>query len=444
MRNSKINKKVVSLFLIIAVIAIIGAAIYFFTPAKELIVAKEEVNALTIYHWWTSPGESAAINALIKVFTGKYPSTAVMPTSVVGGSGGGGVALFSLIESLASRGEAPDAFQMHAGYEAKQYFDAGYLEQIDNVWNSGELKNVVPSLVQDMCKFEGHYYAVPVNIHRNNVVWYNKHLLDANNINPTTLTTWDAFFNACDKLKAAGMTYPIQMDGAWTVELVFEGILASKGLDFYQDFINGKITSADNPKLLESFSTLQKYLTYVNPDNANVGWDEATRRVIRGEGAFNIMGDWNEGEFRAANVTFGVDYGTFPDPGTNGLYSLCVDTFQSPKGETHPTNANRWLIVVGSKEGQDAFNPIKGSISARTDANVTKYDAYQQSAMSDFWRASHMYPTLSNGVPKAFEVQIQNTLAGFVTDLDVNKAANALTNYTRETANGFTITWTLV
>jgi len=144
---------------------------------------KPEVDALTFYHWWTSASESAAINSLITVFTTKYPSTAVMPSPVVGGAG---YSMMGIIRPLVLAGEAPDAFQMHAGYEARPYFDAGLLNPIDGIWQSENLEAVIPPVVRDMCKFDGHYYAVPVDVHRANVVWYNTKLLEKNNIDPAS------------------------------------------------------------------------------------------------------------------------------------------------------------------------------------------------------------------------------------------------------------------
>jgi len=403
---------------------------------------KQEVNALTFYDWWTSASESAAINSLIKVFTDKYPSTAVMPTPVVGGAG---YTMIEVIKPLVLAGEAPDAFQMHAGYEAKPYFDAGLLEPIDDIWQSENLENVIPVVIRDMCKFDGHYYAVPVDVHRSNVVWYNKPLLEKNNIDPNSIKTWDDFFAACDKLKSAGVKYPIQIGETWTASHVFEQILASQGIDFYQDVVNGKVTSASDPRLVKSFEIFQKYLSYTNPDGSGNTWDVATKRIIKGESAFNIMGDWANGEFKIVGMVYGQDYGSFAVPGTSNMYGLVVDTFQHPKGVLHPTNSDNWLRVVVSKDGQDAFNPQKGSISVRSDSDISKYDAYQQSAIADFKNVTYMYPSMvhGSGAPGSFLLKLNEVIAAYVNDLDAVKAATALTEETKNISSQYTKVWYL-
>jgi len=334
---------------------------------------------------------------------------------------------------------------MHAGYEAKPYFDAGLLDPVNSLWTSEGLEEVIPRVVRVMCQFEGNYYSVPVDIHRANVVWYNKKILDSNNIDTADLTDWDSFFNACDKLKSAGIDYPIQMGTDWTAAHIFESIMASEGIDFYEEWINGKIVSAENEKLLDALKTFKKYLSYVNPDNADLEWNDATERIVLGEGVFNVMGDWANGEFTVMEKVYGVDYETFTVPGTKNMYGLVIDTFQHPKGIAHPVNSERWLKVVASKEGQDAFNPLKGSISARIDTDVSKYGLYSKLAAIDFASAEYMFPSVvhGSGAPESFKVKLKEVMADFVADLDVNKAAKAMTDYTKEISNEYSIEWEL-
>ena len=162
-----------------------------------LVTPEEKVDALEIYHWWTSGGEAAAIGALVEVFKKEYPDVAVIQSPV---SGGAGFTMLGVIKSLVLAGEAPDAFQMHAGYEGVPYYDANLLENIDHLWTD-DLKAVIPDVVESMNMFGGHYYSMPVNIHRDNIVWYSTKLLEDNSIDPDDLTTWTAFFDACDTLK---------------------------------------------------------------------------------------------------------------------------------------------------------------------------------------------------------------------------------------------------
>ena len=111
----------------------------------------------------------------------------------------------------------------------------------------------------------------------------------------------------------------------------------------------------------------------------------------------------------------------------------------------HPENSLNWLKVVGSKEGQDAFNPIKGSISARTDSDTTKYGAYQQAAIADFKAATHMFPSVTHGsgAPQTFSAKLNDIMSDFVTNKDVSAAATALTQATKDASADYTTVWSL-
>jgi glucose/mannose transport system substrate-binding protein len=75
---------------------------------------------------------------------------------------------------------------------------------------------------------------------------------------------------------------------------------------------------------------------------------------------------------------------------------MLSDSFGLPKGAKNRQNTINWLKLVGSKEGQDTFNPLKGSIAARLDSDPAKYNAYGQSAMKD-WQSNRIVGSLVHG-----------------------------------------------
>jgi glucose/mannose transport system substrate-binding protein len=92
---------------------------------------RTEAPLLEIYHWWTSGGEKAAIDALVEVFKKRYPEVGVIQSPVAGGAG---YVMKAVMKSLVLAGEAPDAFQLHAGYEMLPYVKGEYLDPIDDLW----------------------------------------------------------------------------------------------------------------------------------------------------------------------------------------------------------------------------------------------------------------------------------------------------------------------
>ena len=103
-----------------------------------------------------------------------------------------------------------------------------------------------------------------------------------------------------------------------------------------------------------------------------------------GKVAFSSMGDWADGEFLKANLKEKEDFGWVSHPGTDGSFIVVADGFTLAKGAPHKDAAMAWLKSIGSKEAQEAFNPLKGSIPARTDVDRSKFDGYHQWSMDSF------------------------------------------------------------
>ena len=78
------------------------------------------------------------------------------------------------------------------------------------------------------------------------------------------------------------------------------------------------------------------------------------------------MGDWTPGVLWSKGFK---DFGWRAAPGNDGIYQMLSDSFGLPKNVKNREAALNFLKIVGSKEGQDGFNPPKGSIPARTDAD---------------------------------------------------------------------------
>jgi glucose/mannose transport system substrate-binding protein len=148
---------------------------------------------------------------------------------------------------------------------------------------------------------------------------------------------------------------------------------------------------------LENFD---KIFDYVNEDYAALTWDQATQLVIDGTAAMNIMGDWAEGYFKSKGLTPDVEFGWAAAPGSAGSFDALSDSFGLPLNAPNRDAVVAWLQLCGSQAGQDAFNPIKGSIPARTDGDRSLYDVYLQSAMDDF-STNTIVPSLYHGAAVA-------------------------------------------
>jgi ABC-type glycerol-3-phosphate transport system substrate-binding protein len=113
-----------------------------------------------------------------------------------------------------------------------------------------------------------------------------------------------------------------------------------------------------------------------------------------------------------------------------------TDTFGLPKGSPDKQTALELLEVFGSEAGQKVFNPIKGSISPRMDADTSVYkDEMAQRTITDF-RAAAMSPgtllvpaTAILAPPTYNNEIIQPALAAYAADRNVSVLLHTFDNY---------------
>ena len=189
---------------------------------------------------------------------------------------------------------------------------------------------------------------------------------------------------------------------------------------------NGKM-KWDDPKVKRAMEYFAKMQDYINPDHAVLTWDQAVNKLIDGKVAFNSMGDWADGEFIKANLKENEDFGWVNHPGTSGSFVIVADGFTLAKGAPHRESAIAWLKSIGDKEAQEAFNPLKGSIPARTDVDKSKFDGYHRWSMNEFTK-DKLVPSCVHGgaAPVAFQKALNDAVSSFVLDKNVENFATAL------------------
>jgi glucose/mannose transport system substrate-binding protein len=158
-------------------------------------------------------------------------------------------------------------------------------------------------------------------------------------------------------------------------------------------------------------------LGYINADHTALSWDQANQLVIDGKAAMTIMGDWANGDYTAKGFE---GYGWAPPPGNTGIFDALSDSFGLPKNTKNPELMKKFLGVLGSKQGQEDFNILKGSICARTDCDYSKFNAYLQSSAAD-WQKDTIVPSLAHGAAasEGWLTSINDLMPTFVANGDV-------------------------
>ena len=389
-------------------------------PPKE--PARDQVE---VFSWWTGAGEQEGLDAMIADFKSKNPTIDVVNAAVAGGAGTNAKAILA---NRLQAGNPPDSYQRHAGLELADDIKAGKVEDLTKLYEAQGWKDKLPKGLLDAITIDGKIYSVPVNIHRANLIWFvPKTLKDLGIAGPPK--NWKEFLTQAKAIKAKGKT-PLAIGPAWTQKHLLETVLLGElGPEKYTGLWNGS-TDWKGADVVAALNTFKQVLEASDIKSAAADWQPAADRMIDGAAVYTVMGDWQDGYLKGAKkLKFQTDYDVTASPGSAGVYDFLSDSFTLPVGAKHREAAEKWLIECGSTQGQDLFNPQKGSVPARTDADKSKYTGYLATALKD-WQdpATKIVGSLTHGVVanNAFSAEIDTALGIFVQNHDTAGFAAAV------------------
>ncbi len=380
--------------------------------------ASAATGGLEVFSWWTSPGEAPALQALFDTFNALYPDVEIINAAVAGGAG---VNARAVLATRLQGNQPPDSWQVHVGRELiDNYVVPGHCVPITDLYESEGLLEVMPQALIDQASQDSEQYSVPVGVHRGNGFWYNRQVMADNGIDIGETMSIEEFLAAAETLQAAGIT-PLSLatKDTFAAAQTFENtLLAVAGPEKYDQLFKGEVDWED-ADVRTAAETYAQMLEFVNDDYPALTWDGATAMVIEGRAGFNSMGDWAYGEAVAKDAV--ENFGYVSHPGTNGSFILVVDSFPLPVGAPNPENARNWLRVLGMRETQEAFNPLKGSIPARTDIDREIFSPYHQWSI-DSYSNDALVPSCAHGQASspAFQQAFYDAGLAFVDDRDVD------------------------
>lgn len=379
-----------------------------------------------VLHYWTSGGEAKSVAELKTMLEAKghtWKDFAV--------AGGGGESAMTVMKSRVVSGNPPAAAQIK-GPSIQEWGSEGVLADLNPVATKEEWDKLLPTVVSDVMKYEGKYVAVPVNVHRVNWMWANPEVFKK--AGATVPKTWDEFFVAADKIKAAGMTAVAHGGQPWQDATTFESVvLGVAGADFYRDaFVKLNPEALNSKTMIDALNTFRKIKSYTDEGAPGRDWNLATAMVIKGEAGMQFMGDWAKGEFTAAGKVPGKDYICVAAPGTADDFTFNIDSFVmfDLDNKDLQKGQNDLASTVLSPEFQEIFNLNKGSIPARLNLPMDKFDDCAKLSSADFVRTADsntLVPSMAHGM-STFSAQqgaIYDTVTEFYNNDDVTAEAAA-------------------
>ncbi|EPT9249314.1 ABC transporter substrate-binding protein [Photobacterium damselae] len=360
---------------------------------------------IEVLHWWTSGGEAKSAQVLQQMMELQghhWHNFAV--------AGGGGESAMTILKTRAVSGNPPTAAQLK-GHDLQEWGKLGFLTSLDRIAQEQQWDKVLPPVIANIMKYDGHYVAAPVNVHRVNWLWANPKVFKA--AGATIPISLDDFFVQAKKIKQAGFV-PLAHGGQpWQDVTLFENVaLAVLGSTNYKRaFVTLDPKVLNGAQMVEVFRQFKRMREVIDPRFEGQSWNKATAMVIEGKAAMQIMGDWAKGEFVQANLKPGKDYICVPAPGTDQQFAYNIDSFAFFKlnGSAEDEKAQQDLAqTIMSPAFQSLFNLTKGSIPVRLDIDMSEFDQCALESMKDLKATSktkHFVPSISQGLATTSYVQ---------------------------------------
>lgn len=358
---------------------------------------------LEIFSWWISGGERDALADVLKVYNTKYNAVRVINAAEAFAD-----KARAALDVRLSQGNPPSTYQANAGSDLLRR--TGALVPLDDLAAEQGWPTAFPQVLLDAVSKGGHVYAVPLDVHRVNSLFYDKRLFAEHQLTPPTnvaelnalvkLIKSDATIQRRHPEGVAPIALGMQLD--WTVSsMVFENILpALTTPEFYVNFWlgNGDPSGPEIRAVLDEALFLYcgeqpsvQCSGYLNSDVDAIDWSTAVARLVRGSAAMAVMGDWAKGLLQGAGLVPDVDFGVVPFPGSSSSFVYTADAFPLPAGAPNEQAARTLLETFGSKEAQVVFSLKKGSIPARMDVgDDPRLDAMHRAVMRDFGTAKRV------------------------------------------------------
>jgi glucose/mannose transport system substrate-binding protein len=347
---------------------------------------------LDVMHWWTSASERAAADQLVQTL--QQQGVRWQDAAVEGGGGGAAV---KVLKSRVLSGSPPAAAQL-IGKMLTDWADLGLVLPLNRVAEQGAWQQQFFPEVLNLVTHKGQRIAVPLGIHRINMVLYQSRVFDRLRLSPPR--DWSGLERAAQRLRQAGITPLAWSDEAWQVATVFESVLLSHaGPDLYTRLVRAQDPDAWRDPKVEAALNRVRWLRALNGPmpRQEVGWIQSVQAFDQGRVGMLINGDWAQGELRQLGGA-AAGFVCAPLPGTDGIHLYSIDTLtmlKLPQGGS--TTQEKAAGLLASAAVQGSYNRVKGSVPVRKDIDPLTLDSCAQLSWRTFANPqAHRVPSLAH------------------------------------------------
>lgn len=372
----------------------LGLRAWLFASLLSLLALPATGRAVDVdaMHWWVSDGERASIDVLAG-----HVRRQGLTWRDTGVAGSGTTRYFDALRARIQAGRSPMASQM-IGFEIREWAARGLLDDLDDAARRGEWDEVVPIGIQALSKYQGRWYAAPINAHSTNWLWVNQALLDR--IGGTAPDIWDDLIVLLERARKAGIQPLAIGREAWEHTLLFESVAVSTaGAEFYRRaFLELDASALDDAVVRRIFQRMRVLAGYVDPGFMRRRWDQATDRVRKGQSLLQVQGSWVGGEFTHHGMQPGKEYACFRFPDTQGVFLFNSDQYVLLRGGPGTAQSrDAFLSILMDPAFQAELNQRTGAAPARVDVPKAAFNACGQRAIDDM-RGANMRRTMMGSI----------------------------------------------
>jgi glucose/mannose transport system substrate-binding protein len=347
---------------------------------------------LEAYSWWTRTSEKNAFASVLRIYNSAHQDSEAV-NQVTDTSNANEVRATLTARLLA--GAPPSTFQANAGADLLRWTamdtteaalpSASRIAPLDGLFLRTGLSDVLPRDLYQALRAGPQLlpYAVPLNIHRLNLIYYNTAALSRYRADHAGQSFLDLAV-LCpqnveqlleDPTAKLALKIAVGVRDSFTLTLfALENVLPAvagaspdptTGGTLYDELFRGNLEERQWRKPVHRALQCVQYLSRSFIDGRNSSWADALNQVELGEADFSVMGDWANGELKQALANQQVD--AQPFPGSEGTFVFTSDTFPLPVAAPYASESEALLETLASVDAQLSFSQEKGSIPARAD-----------------------------------------------------------------------------
>ena len=323
---------------------------------------------LTAISQWSAGSDGAAITALGKKFE---EHGGIWQHSPVPGFT---TEMMNTLRAQILAGDPPACSQLK-GPEIAAWSKIAPTVNLDAIVAAAGYEKVVAPDLARIHKPGGKWAAMPLQIYRTNTLFVSKRAMDRVKADKLP-TTWAEFNTLAEKMKAAGMAYPLANGGSRPDDgQKFEASLAGISPTAYRAAImNLDEKALKGPEMHAAFVQLRKLADWMDPNTASQAYAVHLPQFVAGEMGMMIQGGWAQGVLLNAGFKLD-DFIIGPGPSDNGkpVFLLNADAFIFWQRKEADLQAGQKLMaeLVMDPAIQTMYSQITGSIPVRTDVDLS-------------------------------------------------------------------------